>query len=46
MQVKITARAIAALKPADKPYEAFDTEIKGFLLRVEPTGIMTYYLAY
>jgi integrase len=46
MQVKITARAITALKPADKPYEAFDTEIKGFLLRVEPTGIMTYYLAY
>jgi len=46
MEAKLTARAIAALKPADKPYEVRDTELKGFLLRVQPTGVMTYYFSY
>ena len=46
MKAKLTARSVGALKPAEKPYEVFDTDIKGFLLRVQPTGLMTYYLAY
>ncbi len=46
MQCKLTARSIRRLEPADKPYEVRDTEIKGFLLRREPTGRCTYYLEY
>ncbi len=46
MQKKLTVRTVEALKPAAKPYEARDTDIKGFLLRVQPSGVMTYYLDY
>jgi len=46
MKQKLTTQAIKSLTPAEKPYEARDTEIKGFLLRVQPSGVMTYYLEY
>lgn len=46
MKKNITIRLVKSLKPADKPYEVFDADITGFLLRVQPTGNMTYYLAY
>jgi len=46
MEAKLTARTVATLKPSDKPYEVCDTELKGFLLRVQPSGVMTYYFAY
>lgn len=46
MKAKLTIRTVQGLQPGEKPFEVFDTEIKGFLLRVEPTGSMTYYLAY
>jgi integrase len=46
MQDKITTRLVRSLIPRSKPYEVFDTALRGFLLRVEPTGRMTYYLAY
>ena len=43
---KLTSRTLPLLKPQDKPYEVWDTEIKGFLLRIQPSGSMTYYLFY
>jgi len=46
MKAKLTIRTVQGLQPREKPFEVFDTEIKGFLLRVEPTGSRTYYLAY
>ena len=46
MKIKLTARTVAALKPKAQPYEVRDTERKGFLLRVQPSGAMTYYLDY
>jgi len=46
MKGKITNRLVGSLRSEEKPFEVFDVDIKGFLLRVEPTGIMTYYLAY
>jgi len=46
MKKKLTQVTVRALKPTAKPFEVVDTEIKGFLLRVQPSGAMTYYLSY
>jgi len=46
MIAKLTSRTVKALKPRNKPYDVRDTDIKGFLLRVSPSGNMTYYLQY
>jgi integrase len=46
MQVKLTQRTVKNLVVSNKPYEIVDTELKGFLLRVQPSGIMTYYYTY
>lgn len=46
MERKLSARTIYDLKPSSKPYEVVDTELKGFLLRVQPSGVMNYYLSY
>ena len=46
MQAKLTAMTIRSLRAGDKPYEVVDTDLKGFLLRVQPSGVMTYYFSY
>lgn len=49
MRKKLTSRTVEDIRSREKPkkpYEVFDTEIRGFLLRIEPSGTMTYYLAY
>lgn len=46
MKAKLTARLIASLAARGAPYEVVDTELNGFLLRVQPSGVMTYYFAY
>ena len=46
MKAKLSSRAIQALIPVKKPFEVVDTELKGFLLRVQPSGVMTYYFSY
>ncbi len=46
MKKSITVRLVKTLKPAEKPYEVLDKDIKGFLLRVQSTGQMTYYFSY
>lgn len=46
MQVKLTNSSINTLTPQEKPYEVADSDIKGFLLRVQPTGRMAFYYAY
>ncbi len=46
MQAKLSTSVIKTLQPDDKPFEVFDTLIKGFLLRVQPTGRMTFYYSY
>src|SRR5437773_134527 len=43
---KITKRAVDALKPAHKPFIAFDDDVKGFGLRVMPSGVKSYILEY
>lgn len=42
----ISNSLVANLKPADKPYEVRDTRLKGLLLRVQPSGVMSYYVEY
>ena len=46
MKAKISTRIIQAIQPARRPFEVVDTELKGFLLRVQPSGAMAYYFSY
>jgi integrase len=46
MKAKIQNQTVKASTPQDKPFEVRDTEIKGFLLRVQPSGSKTFYLEY
>ena len=43
MQAKITERLIVSLKPGPKLYDCHDTELKGFMARVTPTGRIAFY---
>jgi integrase len=46
MRTKLMANVIKTLRPKGQPYEVRDTLLPGFLLRVQPSGVMTYYLTY
>ena len=44
--VSITNSLIAKLTPKDKQYDVRDNRLKGFMVRVQPTGNMTYAVQY
>lgn len=46
MQKKLTTRNVKRLKPQAAPYEVWDTELKGFLLRIEPGGTRSWFYTY
>ena len=46
MKRKITQTAIESAKPKSKAYEIRDTNISGFLVRIQPSGRKTYYCEY
>jgi hypothetical protein len=46
MKTKFTIKALRDIRPGARPYRIYDTELKGFVLRVQPSGAMTYYLEY
>ena len=46
MKAKLTKKLIDTLQPGETVYSVRDTEVKGFLLRVSPSGGMVYYLDY
>ena len=46
MQAAIGNSLVKTIRPADKPYEVRDTRLKGLLLRVQPSGVMTFYVEY
>ena len=46
MKAKLSDRLIKTIILQKTPYEIRDTEINGFLLRVEPSGSLIYYLVY
>jgi integrase len=46
MRAKLNNNLAKTLIAKNQPYEVVDTDIKGFLLRVQPSGVMTYYYSY
>lgn len=46
MKAKLTANYLKQLSPSDKPFEVVDSDIKGLLIRVQPTGRKTCYYSY
>jgi integrase len=43
---ELTKRLVMALEPKEKPYEVRDTELRDFLVRVEPGGTKSFFLVY
>jgi integrase len=46
MRCKLTKSSIADAQPRATPYQLHDSEVQGFLLRIEPSGARAYYLEY
>lgn len=46
MKVRITKDFLKKIQPKSKPYEIRDADLKGFILRVQPSGVMTYIAQY
>ena len=46
MRANITAELVKKAQPKDKPYEIWDTDLKGFILRIQPSGLKTYLVEY
>jgi integrase len=44
--IKISKRTVDALKPGERAFVAFDTDLAGFGVRVMPTGSMSYVVEY
>ena len=44
MQVALTNTFVGRLKPHAEPYEVRDTRLKGFLVRIQPSGHIAYYV--
>jgi hypothetical protein len=42
MKLKLTMRNVADAKPDAKPYELRDTDTRGLLLRVQPSGVKSF----
>lgn len=42
MRAKLTTRTVEAAAPAATPYEILDTDLRGLLLRVQPSGVKSY----
>ncbi len=42
MSSRIGSSLLNRLKPDEKPYEYRDNSLKGFMVRVQPSGVMTY----
>lgn len=43
---KITRRSVEAILPSGKPFTIYDSDVKGFGVRVMPSGVATYIVEY
>jgi integrase len=43
MRRTLSQQTILSLKPRDKPYDVWDKNLSGFIVRVQPSGRKTYY---
>jgi integrase len=46
MPAKLTKRTVEALEPRQTAYEVRDTDLKGLLLRIQPSGVRAFYFDY
>ncbi|MCC6489497.1 MAG: DUF4102 domain-containing protein, partial [Candidatus Hydrogenedentes bacterium] len=46
MPEKLTERFVKSAPIKEKPYEVFDTELRGLLFRVQPSGHKSFYVQY
>ena len=46
MKVRLTRKLIGELQPRERPYEVRDAKLAGLLLRIQPSGVRTWYLDY
>jgi len=46
MKAVISNRLLKKLKPQRKPYEVRDIQLKGFIVRIQPSGITSYLVQY
>jgi len=46
VQAVISQSLLKNLKPGARPFEVRDTQLKGLILRVQPSGVMSYYVEY
>ncbi len=46
MKALIGKRLLADIKPREKPFEVRDSKLAGFLIRVQPSGVMSYVCEY
>lgn len=44
--MKLTKRTVDALEPRSKPYVVYDDDLKGFGLKVFPSGVMSWIIEY
>ena len=44
MKAKLTLQGVEAAKPKARPYEIRDTDLTGLLLRIQPSGIKSFYV--
>ena len=45
-KLTLTKRAVEAMKPADKPWIAWDDKLTGFGIQVHPSGIKSFFVNY
>ena len=46
MKTKIGSNVLASIEPRPAPYEICDTELRGFRVRVQPSGVMSFVCTY
>ena len=45
-KLSLTSRSIEAMKPKDKPWVAWDDKLQGFGVRVQPSGVKSFFVNY